>query len=346
MRRAAHFLLLLLLAATTGARAAGLRAPLLPAERKNGGLTLAALEPLRLQAAPAAAQLVDKDSRPVTLATWVGQDGYLLTKASEAPELEKLQARLPGGALAALREIRRDTAHDLVLAQAIGVTGMAALVFDAEAKPPHFGQWITAPASDGQLRLGVISAQKRKIPGLGAAIGVRMDEKPAEGGKGVRILGIAEDSPARAAGLRQGDILLSLDGEALTQFSQVSQLISKRQPGELVKVRYLRAGKERAATVQLASRSKVLNNWDGEDFANGGISIRTDNFPSVLQHDLPLTPADMGGPLLDLEGRALGINIARVDRITTFALPAALFWPAVQGWIQADRHPPRALPVK
>ena len=32
----------------------------------------------------------------------------------------------------------------------------------------------------------------------------------------------------------------------------------------------------------------------------------------------------MGGPLLDLEGMALGVNIARSDRVTTFALPSEL----------------------
>jgi S1-C subfamily serine protease len=95
--------------------------------------------------------------------------------------------------------------------------------------------------------------------------------------------------------------------------------------------------------VRLASRSKILQNWEGEDFANGGISIRTDNFPQVIQHDIPLSPLDMGSPLLDLAGNPLGINIARVDRVTTFALPAEIFWKEIQPLIEADRHPPKAL---
>ena len=32
----------------------------------------------------------------------------------------------------------------------------------------------------------------------------------------------------------------------------------------------------------------------------------------------------MGAPLLNLEGLALGVNIARSDRVTTFALPHEL----------------------
>jgi S1-C subfamily serine protease len=180
---------------------------------------------------------------------------------------------------------------------------------------------------------------------MGAAIGVRMEELPPAGRRGVRILGVAEDSPAQEAGLTQGDVLLSLAGREVNDFRQVHELISKRQPGELLAVEYERAGQPRQARLRLASRTKVLNNWEGEDFANGGISLRTDNFAEVLQHDLPLEPADMGGALYDLEGRAVGLNIARVDRITTFALPAERFWPAVRGWIEADRRPAPAKPA-
>lgn len=33
-------------------------------------------------------------------------------------------------------------------------------------------------------------------------------------------------------------------------------------------------------------------------------------------------PTKVGGPLLDLEGKALGIVIARADRYPTYAIPA------------------------
>jgi serine protease Do len=31
-----------------------------------------------------------------------------------------------------------------------------------------------------------------------------------------------------------------------------------------------------------------------------------------------------GGPLVNLDGQAVGLNIARADRVTTYALPARL----------------------
>jgi len=321
---------------------AGMRAPLTPAERTNGTETLSLVEPLGTQTAAVTACIVNKDGKQQTTATWVGDDGYLLTKASDAPRLEDCRVRWAEGMEAMIREIRRDPVHDLVLAQAVGVTGVTAVEFES-APAPTYGQWLVAPAKGGkEFRIGVLSAQRRRIPGMGAAIGVRMDERSADG-KGVRIIGIAEDSPAAAAGLRANDVMLELAGEQLSEYKRVHEIISKRQPGEEIEVRFRRDGKENRVQVRLASRTKILQNWDGEDFANGGISVRTDNFPQVLQHDLPLGTRDMGGPLVDLQGRALGINISRVDRVTTFALPADVFWPTVRSWIETDRHPPKAL---
>jgi serine protease Do len=42
----------------------------------------------------------------------------------------------------------------------------------------------------------------------------------------------------------------------------------------------------------------------------------------VLQIDADVYPSKVGGPLLDLEGNALGIVIARADRYPTYAIPA------------------------
>ena len=53
-------------------------------------------------------------------------------------------------------------------------------------------------------------------------------------------------------------------------------------------------------------------------------SKRVDDFPEIIQHDTPLSAAAMGGVLLDLKGRVIGLNIARLDRVTTFALPGEL----------------------
>jgi hypothetical protein len=51
------------------------------------------------------------------------------------------------------------------------------------------------------------------------------------------------------------------------------------------------------------------------------VSRRDTGFGRVIQHDSLITPEECGGPLVDIEGRLVGMNIARSDRTKTFALP-------------------------
>lgn len=319
--------------------------PTLPVEqRTNGRQTLAAVANLQpLTTACTASIESARGGDAICTATIVGEDGYLLTKASEVPDVEKTRARFTDGRQASVREVRREVRFDLLLLQAVGVGNLQAVSLGA-AKPLSLGQWLCSTAEKGQEpRIGIVSARSRRIPGTGAALGIRMEEKAFQGGKGVRIIGIASESPAEAAGLHEGDVIMHIAGEAVAQYRRVHEIVSKRQPGEIIEVRYRRKDKEETCRVRLASRTKVLQNWEGEDFANGGISLRSDNFPEVLQHDIPLFPSDMGGPVATLEGKVVGINIARVDRVTTFALPVEAFWTEVQRWMKDDRHPPRAV---
>ena len=75
--------------------------------------------------------------------------------------------------------------------------------------------------------------------------------------------------------------------------------------------------------------------WGG-----GPFSDRRSGFPQVLPHDTPLQPKNCGGPLVDTEGRAVGINIARALRVTTYALPARI----VQETVTALKREPEETP--
>lgn len=319
------------------------RLPLPQEDRTNGKHTLAAVERLKPLTIACAARIESPLGRAICTATIVGEDGYVLIKASEVPELHKTRIKFSDGRTADLREVHRDTRLDLLLAQAVGITGLRAVSFGG-AHSLGLGQWLCSVADAGKdTRIGIVSAKFRRIPGEGAAMGIRMDEKSVKDGKGVRIVGIASESPAEAAGLKEDDVLITIAGEKVSAQARVYDIVKKRQPGEIIDIHYLRKDKEESCRVRLASRTKVMNNWEGEDFANGGISLRSDDFPEVLQHDIPLLPADMGGPVANLEGKVVGINIARVDRVTTFALPVEAFWTEAQLWIKADRHPPKAV---
>ena len=61
-----------------------------------------------------------------------------------------------------------------------------------------------------------------------------------------------------------------------------------------------------------------------ESRLNGDVSTRTQGFDRVIEHDTVLEPWQCGGPLVNLDGQAIGLNIARASRVATYALPAAL----------------------
>ncbi len=42
----------------------------------------------------------------------------------------------------------------------------------------------------------------------------------------------------------------------------------------------------------------------------------------ALPHDAFVRPSDCGGPLVDTNGKVVGINIARALRVTSYAIPA------------------------
>ena len=48
-----------------------------------------------------------------------------------------------------------------------------------------------------------------------------------------------------------------------------------------------------------------------------------DGFPVALQNDLLIEVNQCGGPAVDIDGKAVGLNIARAERTKTYAIPAS-----------------------
>src|SRR5207248_917322 len=57
------------------------------------------------------------------------------------------------------------------------------------------------------------------------------------------------------------------------------------------------------------------------------LSQKRTGYPTILQHDTVIKPTDCGGPLVDLDGRVVGINIARAGRVESYALPTEVVVP-------------------
>ena len=71
---------------------------------------------------------------------------------------------------------------------------------------------------------------------------------------GVLIAEVAQGSPAAAAGLQQGDIIIKADGKDVTDSSSLYAIDRDKKPGDTVQLTIDRNGKEQTVTVTLGER--------------------------------------------------------------------------------------------
>jgi serine protease Do len=165
----------------------------------------------------------------------------------------------------------------------------------------------------------VVSVARRAIPSGGGLLGVYLEQ--VEGG--LRIVSVADGSSAERAGLLAEDVIVAIDDEPITTRELFTRGLRQRGAGAQVGLTIRRGHEQLSLTALLAARAIGSN--PRSDFQNrlgGPLSIRNAGFPSVIQHDTVLRPSDCGGPVVTVEGKALGINIARAGRTETYALPA------------------------
>ncbi len=123
---------------------------------------------------------------------------------------------------------------------------------------PVSGRTVALPANQMQ-KLAAELIQNKKI--VRAFMGVypqNLDNELKEYhkiGHGVLITNLAGGGPAEKAGLKQGDVVLSMDGEKMEEEQQFRLFLNGKKPGDAVKVRVLRSGRERNCTVVLGDRS-------------------------------------------------------------------------------------------
>jgi hypothetical protein len=73
---------------------------------------------------------------------------------------------------------------------------------------------------------------------------------------GLRLTGVRPGSPADAAGLLAGDVIVEFDGKSVKDLYQYTDALYARKPGDTVQVVVVRGGERRTLTVTLGSRGQ------------------------------------------------------------------------------------------
>lgn len=261
---------------------------------------------------------ISTQGRPVALGVIVDGGGMVLTKASELKG--NLMCRLPDGRSLSAKVHGIHQKTDLALLKIDAAQLPTADWSTADA--PSVGYWVVTPKQEDPPALGIVSVKPRTISPPNGFVGVQLQPHP----NGVRIDKVYAKSPAEKAGLQINDVIAEVNGQTVTDRAMLIQSIQQNPVGAEITLKILRDGQPLTFQIQLADQSVFGMGADRSDVQNemgGRLSKRRLDFPMALQHDTPLSPSECGGPIVDLTGKIIGVNIARAGRVDTLALPVS-----------------------
>jgi len=147
---------------------------------------------------------------------------------------------------------------------------------------------------------------------------------------GVVVNNVEPGSPAERAGLKMGDVILAINGQAVSSGDDLVQIVSQSKIGSSLKLDLLRNGKRLVTSVEVADRNKIIaqqqasmapnNNKSTPDEAGGalGVSIRNLSSDQLAQLVNALHLAKPQGVLVTQvvpEGFAAEISVQTGDVI-------------------------------
>ena len=271
----------------------------------------------------------------LALGAVVRSDGMILTKASEIEGRDKIICELGVNRKFEAEVVRTNDENDLALLK-IDASNLVPVSWSD--KQLVGGSFVVTPNQIGEvISLGSYSVVPRSTVGENRAL---LGVFPQTAGKGVVIAETVDTGTAAyAAGLVKGDVIFAIDGKPIAEVDELVNEIRRRRAGDQIRISYLRNGVSRETKAKLARY-----NLSGERAARfkmmsrlGAVpSERQSNFPAVFQHDSPLFPEQCGGPICDLRGNVIGVNIARESRAASYAIPASHVQTLVKSMIRYD----------
>jgi len=133
----------------------------------------------------------------------------------------------------------------------------------------------------GAVQRGLLGVQIQNVsPELADYLGKKF---PVE--QGVYVGGVNENSAGEEAGLKEGDIIVSLDGKPVNNVANLQELVARKRPGDEVVVGYLRDGKTLTTTA-------TLKNFSGDTNIVKREEPKTINFEGIQFEDVKQATKD------------------------------------------------------
>jgi serine protease Do len=150
--------------------------------------------------------------------------------------------------------------------------------------------------------------------------------------KGAAITDVTDDSPAEKAGLKEGDVVIGVDGRAVDDNNDLSRYVASKAPGETVRLRVIRDGGERTIAVTLGTFPEQGDDEDDERSsgrAELGMTLR--NLTPDIAERLEMPRTATGVVVMDVEAGEnaedaglqrgdviVGVNGVPVDDVESF----------------------------
>jgi len=249
--------------------------------------------------------------------------GWAVAKASELGEVltakDAFRCQLHSGGWVPAKFVSLQREHDLVFLQLElpAGTGLPAVKQSTTLQP---GQWVITPGFQQEvpIAVGVLGALPREIEATVGSVGMNVEESD----QGLIVTRVLANSSASKAGVKKGDLILKEDLLPAKRRDWLTKHLNSFDPGDWTELSVSRDGKPLRLDLRLGinwdnlvDRQAMMNRF-GSD-----VSQRKSGFKSVLQHDGLMHPRECGGPLVNLKGELLGVNIARAGRTDTYAVP-------------------------
>ena len=262
------------------------------------------------------------------IGTIIHSEGLILTKASDLGP--SLVVRYNGKNYPAVL-LSTDEETDLAL---VGIQELEMPVVHWSDELPATGSVVASPillqestdemVAEATSYVGIFSHELLKgIPSVHAtsqvtSLGLTTEQLDS----GLKIAAIKPDTPAFESGISPGDLIKKINNQPINNRADLTAFLDRCEVGEKVTAEIARGGSSRSHEIELISPLMIppatgINPSHGVSMIP---SIRRAPFPDVIVHTIPINAWDCGSPVFDINGHALGINIAAVSPARTIAL--------------------------